>query len=87
MSAVALLFSGAGMARAESALRLPYPESFGAIPASTYDTNHRRIGDASIVVENLDDSRVYACWSRAESTAAPKPSRRQSSKRWTAAGS
>jgi hypothetical protein len=57
-SAIALLFSGAGVARAESALRLPYPETFGAIPASTYDTNHRRVGAASIVIENLDDSRV-----------------------------
>jgi hypothetical protein len=57
-SAIWLLFAGAGSARAESALRLPYPEIFGTIPASTYDANHQRVGDANLVVENLDDARV-----------------------------
>jgi hypothetical protein len=58
VSAIALLLSSAGVVHAESALRLPYPESFGSIPASTYDTNHQRVGAASIVVEHLEDSRV-----------------------------
>jgi hypothetical protein len=45
-------------ALAESALRLPYPQIFGTIPASTYDVNHQRVGDAHLVVENLNEGRV-----------------------------
>lgn len=57
-SAICLLLAAAGSARAESALRLPYPEVFGTIPASTYDEDHQRIGGAHLVVENVDDTRV-----------------------------
>jgi hypothetical protein len=53
-----LLLAAAGPARAESALRLPYPEAFGTIPASTYDVHHHRIGSAHLVVENVGDTRV-----------------------------
>ncbi|MBW2287465.1 MAG: hypothetical protein JRG80_08385 [Deltaproteobacteria bacterium] len=48
----------AGTAAAESALRLPYPDKFGLIPASTYDTNYNRVGDAHLVLENLSENRV-----------------------------
>lgn len=45
-------------AGAESELVLPYPQSFGTVPASTYDDEGRRVGDAHLVVEKLDDGRV-----------------------------
>jgi hypothetical protein len=49
-------------AHAESELRLAYPEAFGAVPASTYDTNRRRVGAAHLVIEKLDnqDVRIFA---------------------------
>ena len=57
-SAIWLLLAAAGSARAESALRLPYPDVFGTIPASTYDEDHQRIGSAHLVVENVDNTGV-----------------------------
>jgi hypothetical protein len=48
----------AGTATAESALRLPYPDKFGKIPASTYDTNYKRVGDAHLVLEHLSEERI-----------------------------
>ena len=53
---------GARAARAESELRLAYPEAFGAVPASTYDTNRHRVGAAHLVIEKLDnrDVRIFA---------------------------
>jgi hypothetical protein len=45
-------------ARAESELRLSYPEAFGTVPASTYDTNRHRVGAAHLVIEKLDDQQV-----------------------------
>ncbi len=56
--ALALLLLTAGSASAESALRLPMPSRFGAVPASTYDEEGNRVGSATIVVERLDDGRV-----------------------------
>jgi len=59
--AVVCLLAGltvGGTASAESALRLPYPENFGRIAASTYDTDHNRVGDAHIVFENVSENRV-----------------------------
>ena len=52
----------AGSARAESALRLPYPEAFGTVPAATYDTHRARVGDAHLVIEKLSDAgvRIFA---------------------------
>jgi hypothetical protein len=49
-------------ARAESELRLTYPEVFGTVPASTYDTNRHRVGAAHLVIEKLEDQdvRIYA---------------------------
>jgi hypothetical protein len=58
VAAVGLLCISAETALAESALRLPYPQTFGTIPASTYDVNHQRVGDAHLVVENLNEDRV-----------------------------
>ncbi len=49
-------------ARAESELRLSYPEVFGTVPASTYDTERHRVGAAHLVIEKLDnqDVRIFA---------------------------
>ena len=49
-------------ARAESELRLSYPEVFGTVPASTYDTNRHRVGAAYLVIEKLEnqDVRIFA---------------------------
>jgi hypothetical protein len=57
-SILATLCLAAGGARAESSLRLPYPTGFGSIPAATYDEDYRRVGDAQIAIENLEDGRV-----------------------------
>ena len=59
---LAALLPGARSARAESALRLAYPEAFGAVPASTYDTNRHRVGAAHLVIEQLAnrDVRIFA---------------------------
>ncbi len=43
---------------AGSALVLPYPSSFGRIPAATFDTDQHRLGAANLVVEELDGGRV-----------------------------
>ena len=48
----------AAPAGAESSLRLPHPTAFGTIPASTYDANHKRVGEAHLVVEELSENRV-----------------------------
>ncbi len=48
----------ASTSHAESALRMAYPEMYGVIPASTYDTQQQRVGDARIVVEKLDDGSI-----------------------------
>ena len=56
--ALGVLLPAAAPARAESALRLPMPTRFGAVPASTYDDQGRRVGDATLAVERLDDGHV-----------------------------
>jgi hypothetical protein len=43
---------------AESELTLPYPTSFGKIPASTFDAGRHRVGDANLEVEKLEDGSV-----------------------------
>jgi hypothetical protein len=48
----------AGVAGAESELLLPVPKSFGVVPASTYDEKGRRVGDAHLAVERLENGRV-----------------------------
>ena len=45
-------------AHAESALRMAYPENLGVIPASTYDAQQQRVGDAHIVIDKLDDDSI-----------------------------
>jgi len=48
----------AGGVRAESEIRIPYPDAFGAIPAATYDEDHRRVGGAHLVIEKLENGNV-----------------------------
>ncbi len=43
---------------ADSALMLPYPTSFGTIPAATFDAGRQRVGDANLKVERLADGTV-----------------------------
>jgi len=43
---------------ADSELELPYPASFGKIPAATFDTGRHRVGDADLEVEKLEDGNV-----------------------------
>jgi hypothetical protein len=57
-SAAAATLFVAGTARAESQLRLPFPEAFGEVPASTYDTSRNRIGAAHVALEQLGDQGV-----------------------------
>jgi len=47
-------------ASAESALQLPYPppEAFGVTPASTYDEEGQRVGDARVQLERLANGHV-----------------------------
>jgi hypothetical protein len=37
---------------------LPYPTSFGKIPAATFDAGRQRVGDANLEVEKLEDGTV-----------------------------
>lgn len=55
---VALFSLHARSASAESGVRLPWPETFGVVPAGTYDVHGRRLGDAHLVSERLDDGTV-----------------------------
>jgi hypothetical protein len=59
---LALCLAGAALvaraARAESELSLSYPEVFGTVPASTYDTRQHRVGAAHLVLEELEDQEV-----------------------------
>jgi hypothetical protein len=59
---LASLLLPASAARAESELRLSYPEVFGTVPASTYDTERHRVGAAHLVIEKHDnqDVRIFA---------------------------
>jgi hypothetical protein len=43
---------------ADSELMLPYPASYGAIPAATFDEGRHRVGDASLNIEKLEDGTV-----------------------------
>lgn len=55
MLCLLLLAGGAG---AESELLLPVPKEFGTVPASTYDEKGRRVGDAHLSVERMEDGTV-----------------------------
>jgi len=48
----------AGVAGANSSLILPYPPTFGVIPASTYDADGQLVGDATLAMERLEDGQV-----------------------------
>jgi len=56
LALLALLASGP--ARADSALELPYPSSFGTVPAATYDEEGRRVGNAHLLMEKTDAGHV-----------------------------
>jgi hypothetical protein len=43
---------------ADSELMLPYPTSYGTIPAATFDEGRQRVGDANLKVEKLEDGTV-----------------------------
>lgn len=45
-------------ASGESELLLPVPRSFGTFPASTYNEDGKRVGDAHLVIEKLDNGHV-----------------------------
>ena len=48
----------AGVVSANSSLVLPYPPTFGVIPASTYDADGKLLGDAKLVIERQDEGAV-----------------------------
>ena len=48
----------AAPAFAESDLVLDMPHSFGTVEASTYDVDRKRVGDAHLVMERLEDGKV-----------------------------
>jgi hypothetical protein len=56
--ALAAAAMATGPARADSELSLPYPAVFGKIPAATFDASQRRVGDADLLIEKLDDGKV-----------------------------
>ncbi len=56
--AAAMVWLSAAQSAAESELRLVYPAVFETIPASTYDSKHRRVGSASLVIEKLENGNV-----------------------------
>ena len=56
--ALAAVAFATGPAQADSQLSLPYPAVFGKIPASTFDVSQRRVGDADLQIEKLDDGKV-----------------------------
>ena len=60
--ALAAVLISTAPALAESELMLPYPTSFGKIPAATFDAGRHRIGDANLEIERLEDGtvRLYA---------------------------
>lgn len=43
---------------ADSELMLPYPTTYGTIPAATFDEGRQRVGDANLEVEKLEDGTV-----------------------------
>jgi hypothetical protein len=44
---------------ADSDLMLPYPVSYGTIPAATFDAGRQRVGDANLRVEKREDGTVH----------------------------
>jgi hypothetical protein len=56
--AIGAAAAAASPARGESALRLDPPAVFGVVPASTYDEQRRRVGDAHLAIERMPDGRV-----------------------------
>jgi len=48
----------AAPAAAESDLLLDLPQAFGTVEGATYDVKRRRVGDAQLMMERLDDGNV-----------------------------
>lgn len=46
------------VSRADSGLRLPYPDFFGQIPAATYDDSRERVGRANLRIVRTDGGNV-----------------------------
>lgn len=57
MVLLALLSAGGGSG-AESALRLPLPDAYGGVIASTYDEQGERVGDAELAIQKREDGLV-----------------------------
>ncbi len=55
---LAALLISTGPVLADSELMLPYPTSFGKIPAATFDAGRHRVGDANLEIEKLEDGTV-----------------------------
>jgi len=53
-----LAVAASGAAKAESGLRLEWPEAFGEISATTYDTQRVKVGEALLRIEHLEDGNV-----------------------------
>ncbi len=56
--ALAAVLISTGPVLADSELMLPYPTSFGKIPAATFDAGRHRVGDANLEIERLEDGAV-----------------------------
>jgi hypothetical protein len=56
--ALAALLISTAPALADSELMLPYPTSFGKIPAATFDAGRHRVGDANLEILRLEDGTV-----------------------------
>ena len=57
--ALAALLISAEPVWADSGLMLPYPVSFGTIPAATFDAGRQRVGDANLRIEKREDGTVH----------------------------
>ncbi len=50
--------SSVAVANADSSLVLPYPEAFGVIPATTYDSEHHRVGGAMLAIAKMNSGMI-----------------------------
>ena len=57
-TAAAVAGSSVAVANADSSLILPYPEAFGVIPATTYDSEHHKVGGALLAIEKMDSGLI-----------------------------
>src|SRR5512134_1538333 len=52
------MWGAASGALAESAFLLPWPANMGRIPATTYDDHGAPLGDANLLIDQLEDGSV-----------------------------